>query len=134
MVGETFVTPGADLSRDTVTISFTPRGEGSQLLMVEAPPQPGEANTENNRRAFRVQVLKDKPFQAANYFNFLLLLFRELAPLHLQPAFQTTHYSVLPKGQMITVQSYPPLGFRSKGAGAVGGIWEAPVIKAWGAA
>ena len=60
VVGETTVTPASDLSRDTVTISFTPRGEGSQLLMVEAPPQPGEANTENNRRAFRVQVLKDK--------------------------------------------------------------------------
>ncbi len=60
VVGETFVTPGADLSRDTVTVSFTPTGEGSRLLTVEVPPQPGEANTENNSRAFRVQVLKEK--------------------------------------------------------------------------
>ena len=60
VIGESFVTPGADPSHDTVIVSFPPKGEGSQLLTVEVPPQPGEANTDNNKRAFRVQVLKDK--------------------------------------------------------------------------
>ncbi|MCX6898349.1 MAG: hypothetical protein NT105_06570 [Verrucomicrobia bacterium] len=59
-IGESYVTPGADPSCDTAIISFRPQGEGSQLLTVEVPTQPGEANAENNARVFRVQVLKDK--------------------------------------------------------------------------
>ncbi|MBI5685776.1 MAG: hypothetical protein HZC54_11940 [Verrucomicrobia bacterium] len=60
VIGESYVTPGGDPSRDTAIISFRPQGDGSQLLSVEVPPQPGEANAENNVRLFRVQVLKDK--------------------------------------------------------------------------
>ncbi|MFA5190488.1 MAG: hypothetical protein WC740_07180 [Verrucomicrobiia bacterium] len=60
VIGESYVTPGADPSRDTTLVGFRPQGEGSQLLTAEVPPQPGEANAENNARSFRVQVLKDK--------------------------------------------------------------------------
>jgi hypothetical protein len=59
-IGESVLTPGADPSRDTAVVSFRPKGDGSQLLCIEIPPQLGEANVENNTRPFRVQVLKDK--------------------------------------------------------------------------
>ncbi|MCX7823993.1 MAG: VWA domain-containing protein, partial [Verrucomicrobiae bacterium] len=60
VVGEGAITPRDDQGRDTVVVSFTPSGEGSQLLRAEVVPQAGEANAENNARDFRVQVLKDR--------------------------------------------------------------------------
>jgi hypothetical protein len=60
LIGEAVLVSSGDPSRDTAVVSFRPKGEGSQLLSIEIPPQPGEVNAENNTRPFRVQVLKDK--------------------------------------------------------------------------